>query len=88
MYRATKAVFFPWLIFFAIRRPSTGVICLLLQITVVGWLPASIWAAHSLRRYERINERLSMAIADALRRRQMECPAWRSANEGGWASLG
>ncbi|CAN7781216.1 YqaE/Pmp3 family membrane protein [Cupriavidus necator] len=68
MYRAVKAVFFPWMSFFVIRRPAAGVLCLLLQMTLVGWLPASIWAAHSLYRYE-IDQRIARAIADALQRR-------------------
>ncbi|MBQ7135262.1 YqaE/Pmp3 family membrane protein [Campylobacter sp.] len=34
----------PWLGFFTIGRPIAGVICLILQFTLIGWLPASIWA--------------------------------------------
>jgi len=42
----------------------TGIICLILQITVIGWLPAAIWAALSLNsaRAERRNEKLIRTI--------------------------
>lgn len=42
----------PWLGFFTINRPISGIICLILQITVIGWLPASIWAIYSLGQYK------------------------------------
>lgn len=28
-----------------------GVICLILQLTVIGWLPAAIWAVDSPSQY-------------------------------------
>lgn len=45
------ALLLPWLTFFTIGRPIAGVICLILQITVIGWLPATIWAVYSLSNY-------------------------------------
>ena len=42
----------PWLGFFTIGRPIAGVICLILQFTLIGWLPASIWAIYSLGQYK------------------------------------
>jgi hypothetical protein len=38
--------------FFTISRPIAGVICLILQITIIGWLPAAIWAVYSLGQYK------------------------------------
>lgn len=38
------AVLFPWLSFFLRGKILVGFICLILQITVIGWLPAAIWA--------------------------------------------
>ena len=29
-----------------------GVICLILQITLVGWLPATIWAVYAMSQYK------------------------------------
>ena len=45
------SLFLPWLTFFTIGRPIAGIICLILQITVIGWLPATIWAVYSLSQY-------------------------------------
>jgi uncharacterized membrane protein YqaE (UPF0057 family) len=42
--RYVIALFLPWLSFFTIGRPFAAIICLLLQITIIGWLPATIWA--------------------------------------------
>ncbi len=46
------SLFLPWLTFFTIRRPLSGVICLLLQMTLLGWIPASIWAIYALGQYK------------------------------------
>ena len=50
--RLLIALIFPWLTFFTIGRPIAGVICLILQITLVGWLPATIWAVYALNEYK------------------------------------
>lgn len=50
--RFILALFLPWLVFFTIRRPIQGVFCLLLQITIIGWLPATFWAIFSLSQYK------------------------------------
>ena len=42
------AILLPWLSFILRGRILTGIICLLLQITVVGWIPAAAWAVISL----------------------------------------
>jgi hypothetical protein len=38
--RLLIALLLPWLLFFTIGRPVAGVICLILQLTLVGWVPA------------------------------------------------
>jgi len=50
--RLLLAIFLPWLQFFTIGRPFAGVICLILQITIIGWLPASIWSVYALSQYK------------------------------------
>lgn len=45
------ALILPWLTFFTIGKPIAGVVCLILQITLIGWLPAAIWAVYSLGQY-------------------------------------
>lgn len=49
--RLLLAIFLPWLSFFFIGRPLAGIICLILQITLIGWLPAALWAVYALNNY-------------------------------------
>jgi len=50
--RLLIALLLPWLLFFTIGRPITGIICLILQLSLVGWLPAAIYAVYSLSLYK------------------------------------
>lgn len=50
--RLILALILPWLSFFTIGRPVAGIVCLLLQLTVLGWIPASIWAVYALSQYK------------------------------------
>jgi uncharacterized membrane protein YqaE (UPF0057 family) len=50
--RLLLAIFLPFLTFFTIGRPLAGIICLILQITVIGWLPAALWAIYALSQYQ------------------------------------
>ena len=50
--RLIIALLLPWLLFFTIGRPLAGIVCLLLQITLIGWLPAAIWAVYALSQYD------------------------------------
>ena len=49
--RLIIAILLPWLVFFTIGRPLAGIICLLLQITLIGWIPAALWAVYALSQY-------------------------------------
>lgn len=50
--RLFLAIFLPWLQFFTIGRPLAGVMCLLLQLTLLGWLPATAWSVYALSQYK------------------------------------
>ncbi|MCV6584325.1 MAG: YqaE/Pmp3 family membrane protein [Marinibacterium sp.] len=50
--RLILALLLPFLVFFTIRRPVQGVLCLLLQLTLIGWIPAAIWAVYALSQYK------------------------------------
>lgn len=50
--RLLIAFILPFLTFFTIGRPIAGIICLILQITVLGWIPATIWAVYALSQYK------------------------------------
>lgn len=58
------AIFFPFISFFLRGRILTGILCLILQITLIGWIPAAIWAVISLQnaRSEKRNNKLIKAM--------------------------
>ncbi|GAA3668910.1 YqaE/Pmp3 family membrane protein [Acetobacter fabarum] len=49
--RLILALLVPWLQFFTIGRPFAGITCLVLQITLIGWIPATIWSVYALSQY-------------------------------------
>jgi uncharacterized membrane protein YqaE (UPF0057 family) len=60
--RLIIALFLPWLTFFTIGRPIAGFVCLALQLTMVGWLPATIWAVFALSQYK-TDKKIAKAMA-------------------------
>jgi len=75
--RYVIALFFPWISFFTIGKIGQGILCLILQLTLLGWLPATIWAMVAInghnadKRTDRIvkaiNQSRQPAIADPRR---------------------
>ena len=59
--RLIISLILPWLTFFTIGRPIAGVICLILQLTLVGWIPATIWAVYALSQYK-TDEKIKNAL--------------------------
>lgn len=57
------AVLFPWLSFLLRGKIISFIFCLILQLTLIGWLPAAIWAVASLnndrneKRYKKLEEK-------------------------------
>ncbi len=41
------ALLLPWLSFILRGKIFSGIICLILQCTLIGWLPAALWAINS-----------------------------------------
>ncbi|MBV8660054.1 MAG: YqaE/Pmp3 family membrane protein [Burkholderiales bacterium] len=60
--RLLLAIVLPWFQFFTIGRPFAGLFCLLLQITVIGWLPAAIWSVYALSQYK-TDQKIERALA-------------------------
>lgn len=48
--RYVLAFFLPCLSLILQGKIGSGIICLILQITIIGWIPACIWAFTSLNR--------------------------------------
>ncbi len=61
--RLLIALFLPWLTFFTIGKPLSGIVCLILQITLIGWIPATIWAVYALSQYK-TDQKIAKALAD------------------------
>ena len=38
------SIFFPWIVFLIDDNPAAAILALILQASVIGWIPASIWA--------------------------------------------
>ncbi len=64
--RVIMAIFLPWLMFFSIDRMGAGVVCIILQLTLIGWLPATLWALLALSHY-RTNQQVQAAILKSLK---------------------
>lgn len=58
------AILLPWLSFFLRGKIFTGILCLILQITILGWIPAAAWAVISLNnaRAEKRTDRIIKAM--------------------------
>ncbi|MDA8257926.1 MAG: YqaE/Pmp3 family membrane protein [Betaproteobacteria bacterium] len=60
--RLLIALFLPWLTFFTIDKPVSGIVCLILQLTLIGWIPATIWAVYALGQYK-TDKKIAKALA-------------------------
>ena len=61
--RLILAILLPFLVFFTIKKPIAGIICLILQMTLIGWIPAAIWAVYSTGQYK-TDQKIKKALAD------------------------
>ncbi len=66
--RLLIALILPWLTFFTIGRPLSGIVCLILQVTVIGWVPAAIWAVYALSQYK-TDQKIEKALRQDAERR-------------------
>jgi uncharacterized membrane protein YqaE (UPF0057 family) len=67
--RYLLALFFPFVVFFTMGKVGQGIICLILQCTLIGWLPATIWAFVSISGYhaDQRTDRLERALQGSRR---------------------
>ena len=61
--RFLLALLLPWLQFFTIGKPISGLVCLLLQLTVIGWIPADILSVYALSQYK-TDQKISRALGE------------------------
>ena len=64
--RLLIAILLPFLLFFTIGRPIAGIICLILQITLIGWIPAALWAVYALSQWN-TDKKIGAARRDGAR---------------------
>ena len=50
--RLLLAILLPFMVFFTINQLLAGLVCLVLWVTLIGWLPAALWAVFSLSQYK------------------------------------
>ncbi|MGC2040293.1 YqaE/Pmp3 family membrane protein [Paraburkholderia caledonica] len=62
--RSLLALILPWLQFFTIGRPLAGIVCLLLQSTLIAWIPAAIWSVYALSQYK-TDQKIERALASS-----------------------
>jgi hypothetical protein len=64
------AILLPWLSFILRGKILAGIICLILQITLIGWLPAAIWAliSRSNEKNEKKMKEMEKRIIEANKR--------------------
>jgi uncharacterized membrane protein YqaE (UPF0057 family) len=74
--RYVLALFFPWAVFFTMGKIGQGILCLLLQISIIGWLPATIWAFVSVGGYhaDKRTDRIVSAISAGNNQQAMPDP--------------
>ncbi|MEH6629428.1 MAG: YqaE/Pmp3 family membrane protein [Halopseudomonas aestusnigri] len=61
--RLLLALIVPWLQFFTIGKPIAGIVCLILQITLIGWPIAAIWSVYALSQYK-TDQKIKDALSD------------------------
>ena len=62
LMRLLSAVMVPGRAFFVMQRPVPGLVCLGLQASLVGWLPAAIWAAYATTHVQRKQRALAARL--------------------------
>src|SRR5882762_4050221 len=62
--RYVLALFLPWAVFFTMGKVGQGFLCLLLQVTIIGWLTAIVWAFLTIADYnaDKRMDRLVIAL--------------------------
>lgn len=47
---------FPWLILLFHDNPGGAIVALIMQATLIGWIPASVWAWRTMQEAEKAGE--------------------------------
>lgn len=68
------SIILPWLSFLLRGQILTGILCLVLQITLIGWIPAMIWSLVSLsnHRHEKRIKKMEKNIIESMKNDSMK----------------
>ncbi len=69
MMRLLIALLLPCLTFFMLKRPLAGGATLIMQCTVIGWVPAALWALYTVNQHKTEQELEGALSRSYLRRR-------------------
>ncbi|WP_035918959.1 YqaE/Pmp3 family membrane protein [Legionella fairfieldensis] len=50
------ALFFPWVVLFLNDNPGGALLALIMQASVIGWLPASLWALRIVKENRKLEQ--------------------------------
>lgn len=48
-FQSMLAIFVPWVVILMDDNPGGAILALILQVTVIGWIPAAMWALRVVR---------------------------------------
>lgn len=55
-FRFCLAVFFPWLALLIEDNPGGALLAIIMQASIIGWIPASVWAWRTMNESSKIKE--------------------------------
>lgn len=64
-FLAILSVFFPWLVLLIEDNPGGALVALIMQASIIGWLPATIWAWRTATESSRAEKRARKASRKA-----------------------
>ena len=50
------AIFFPWLVLLFEDNPGGALVALIMQASIIGWIPASLWAWRTIHENQATKE--------------------------------
>lgn len=57
------AAVFPWLILLLNDNPGGAILALIMQASVIGWIPASLWAMRIVREQSAANKKQQIKLS-------------------------
>ena len=52
LFKYFIATFLPWMVLFFYDNPGGAIIAMIMQVSIIGWIPASMWAFRVIKSSE------------------------------------